>query len=163
MSRSILVGLFSILVLSTGCSAQTDWTATPVDHPANPDAQLTDFVGAPTALDVAANATDPKPADSKGEEHEHNPGGKQAPAKDNGASNDHEKHSDAKKAYPLDTCVISGEKLGEHGKPYVFEHEGHEIRLCCKACLKDFKKDPKKYLDQIDAAAAKAADHENKK
>ena len=36
----------------------------------------------------------------------------------------------------------SGEKLGEMGEPFVFVHEGREIKLCCKDCQKDFKKDP---------------------
>jgi YHS domain-containing protein len=61
--------------------------------------------------------------------------------------------SDAKaKTYPLDTCVVSGEKLGEMGKPYVFTHEGREVKLCCKNCLKDFKKEPAKYLKKLDEA-----------
>jgi len=53
------------------------------------------------------------------------------------------------KPYPLDTCVVSGEKLGEHGKPYVFTHEGQEIKLCCKSCLKDFTKEPATYLKKL--------------
>jgi YHS domain-containing protein len=56
------------------------------------------------------------------------------------------------KAYPLDTCVVSGEKLGEMGKPYVFTHEGREIKLCCKNCLKDFNKEPAKYVKKIEDA-----------
>ena len=59
------------------------------------------------------------------------------------------------KPYPLKTCVVSDEKLGEMGKPYVFTHEGQEIQLCCKSCLKDFKKDPAKYLKKVDAAQKK--------
>ena|SRR5437667_12581728 len=60
------------------------------------------------------------------------------------------------KPYPLDKCVVSDEKLGEMGKPYVFKHEGREVQLCCKSCLKDFKKDPAKYLKKIEEAEAKA-------
>ena len=59
------------------------------------------------------------------------------------------------KPYPLDKCVVSDEKLGEMGKPYVFKHEGREVRLCCKSCLKDFKKDPAKYIKKIEEAEAK--------
>lgn len=63
------------------------------------------------------------------------------------------------KPYPLDTCIVSDEKLGEMGKPYVFVHEGQEIKMCCKSCQKDFKKDPAKYLKKIkDAEAKKAKD-----
>jgi hypothetical protein len=69
------------------------------------------------------------------------------------AQADEKQQSEEKKdAYPLETCVISGEKLGDHGKPYVFEHEGQEVRLCCKACLKDFNKDPDKHLKTIEDA-----------
>jgi len=60
------------------------------------------------------------------------------------------------KPYPLKTCVVSGDKLGEMGNPYVFVYKGREIKLCCKGCLKDFKKDPAKYVKQLDAADAKA-------
>jgi hypothetical protein len=59
------------------------------------------------------------------------------------------------KAYPLDKCVVSDEKIGDHGKPYVFTHKGQEVKLCCKDCLKDFKKDPDKYMKKIDEASAK--------
>ena len=52
-----------------------------------------------------------------------------------------EDKNDAKaKPYLLEKCIVSDEKLGEMGKPYVFTHEGQEIKLCCKSCLKDFKK-----------------------
>ena len=56
------------------------------------------------------------------------------------------------KPYPLKTCVVSDEKLGEMGDPYVFVHEGREVKLCCKSCLKDFKKDTAKYIKKIEAA-----------
>jgi len=62
------------------------------------------------------------------------------------------------KPYPLEKCVVSNEKLGgDMGKPYVFTHEGQEIKLCCKSCLKDFKKDPAKYLAKIKTAEAEKA------
>jgi YHS domain-containing protein len=58
------------------------------------------------------------------------------------------------KPYPLDTCLVSGEKLGgdSHMKPYSFVYEGQEIKLCCKDCLKDFKKDPATYLKKLSEA-----------
>src|SRR5438874_11865542 len=68
-----------------------------------------------------------------------------------------DKKSDAKpKPYTLKTCVVSGEKLGEMGKPVVYVYDGREIRFCCKDCIKDFKKDPAKYVKKIDEAEAKA-------
>lgn len=59
----------------------------------------------------------------------------------------------------LKTCPVSGEKLGEMGKPVVFAYKGQEVKLCCKGCKKDFDKDPAKYLKLIRAAdkTAKAA------
>ena len=51
--------------------------------------------------------------------------------------------------YPLDTCVVSGEKLGSMGDPIVIKHEGTEVRFCCKSCIKKFKKDPAKYLSKL--------------
>ncbi len=41
---------------------------------------------------------------------------------------------------------------------YVYKQEGKPdrlVRFCCKNCIKDFKKDPAKYLQKIDDAAAK--------
>jgi hypothetical protein len=60
------------------------------------------------------------------------------------------------KPYPLDKCIVSDEKLGEMGKPFVFVHESQEIKLCCKSCQKDFKKDPAKYMKKLKDAEAAA-------
>jgi hypothetical protein len=75
------------------------------------------------------------------------------------------------KPYPLKTCVVSGEKFGgSMGEPYVFNHEGREIKLCCKACLKDFNKEPAKHVKKLEQAeksgksgcpAAKGKGHAN--
>src|SRR5262245_18386882 len=61
------------------------------------------------------------------------------------------------KPYPLKTCLVTDEEINEKGdmKPYSFVHEGREVRLCCKSCLKDFKKEPAKYMAKIDAAEKK--------
>ena len=55
--------------------------------------------------------------------------------------------------YPLTTCVVSGEKLGEMGKPYVFTHQGTEVRLCCEDCQEKFDKHPEKYLAKLAEAS----------
>jgi len=55
---------------------------------------------------------------------------------------------------PMTTCPVSGEKLGEMGKPMVFVYQGQEVKLCCTGCKKDFDKDPAKYLKKIQDAAA---------
>lgn len=57
------------------------------------------------------------------------------------------------KPYVLETCVISGEKLGEMGKPYIFVYQGQEIKLCCKDCKKKWDKDPAAALKKYEAAA----------
>ncbi len=48
--------------------------------------------------------------------------------------------------YPLSTCLVSGEKLGVMGPPFVMEYQGREICFCCQGCVSDFNKDPEKYL-----------------
>jgi YHS domain-containing protein len=55
----------------------------------------------------------------------------------------------------LKTCPVSGEKLGEMGKPLTFTYKDQEVKLCCKSCKKDFDKDPAKYLKLIRAADKK--------
>ena len=67
-----------------------------------------------------------------------------------------DKKSDKLKPYTLKTCVVSGDKLGEMGDPYVYEYKGREIKFCCKGCLKDFNKEPEKYIKKIAEAEAKA-------
>jgi len=66
-----------------------------------------------------------------------------------------EKKAEKPKPYPLKTCAVSNEKLGDHGKPYVFTHEGREIKLCCEDCLDDFKKEPAKYVKKLEEAEKK--------
>ncbi len=71
-------------------------------------------------------------------------------------------NTESKAAYPLTTCVVSGEPLGEMGEPYDYTHkeEGKPdrlVRFCCKKCVKDFRKDPETYLHKIDAATAAKA------
>jgi YHS domain-containing protein len=59
------------------------------------------------------------------------------------------------KPYPMDTCIVSGEKLGSMGDPVVFAEGDQEIAICCAGCKKDFLKDKKASLAKIDAAAKK--------
>jgi len=41
------------------------------------------------------------------------------------------------------------------GKPYLFTYKDREIKFCCKDCVKDFKKDPDKYIKKIEEAEKK--------
>jgi YHS domain-containing protein len=63
----------------------------------------------------------------------------------------------AARPYPLDTCIVTDEKLDADPdmKSYTFVHQGQEIKLCCKSCKKKFDKDPAKYLKKLADAAAK--------
>ena len=56
----------------------------------------------------------------------------------------------------LTTCPVSGDKLGEMGKPFVMTYKGQEVKFCCPDCKKDFDKDPDKYMKKIRAADKKA-------
>jgi len=55
-------------------------------------------------------------------------------------------------AYPLNKCVVSGESLGEMGKPVKVTQDGTDVYLCCKSCLKNFNKEPAKYVAMVKAA-----------
>jgi hypothetical protein len=55
----------------------------------------------------------------------------------------------ATKPYPLDVCIVSGEKLGSMGDPIVLVHQGQEVKLCCKSCKPDFEKEPAKFLAKL--------------
>lgn len=57
-----------------------------------------------------------------------------------------------KPAYPLDTCVVLGNKLGEHGDVVDYVYKGRLVRFCCKGCIATFEKDPAKYLAKLDEA-----------
>lgn len=59
------------------------------------------------------------------------------------------------KSYPLTKCVVSDEKLGEHGKPVKVTSDGTDVWLCCKSCLKDFNKEPAKFVKIVRDAQAK--------
>lgn len=53
--------------------------------------------------------------------------------------------------YPLTTCIVSGDKLGEMGKPISIDYKGQQVSFCCKSCIGDFEKDPAKYLGKLPA------------
>lgn len=59
-------------------------------------------------------------------------------------------------SYPLDTCVVSEEPLDAMGEPIDVLYEGRLVRLCCKGCKKQLKKDPASVLAKIDAAVVAA-------
>jgi hypothetical protein len=62
----------------------------------------------------------------------------------------------AVKQYPLNYCLVSGDKIGgDMGKPIVTVYHGQEIKFCCADCPADFKKTPEKYMKKLAEAEAK--------
>lgn len=57
-------------------------------------------------------------------------------------------------SYPLDTCVVSGEKLGE--KRFEFIVVNQLVRTCCEDCAKKVLENPAPYLAKIAEAKTKA-------
>lgn len=57
--------------------------------------------------------------------------------------------------YLLDTCPISGQKLGSMGDPIVKKIEGREVRFCCGGCVGRFEADTTKHFAEVDKAIAK--------
>jgi YHS domain-containing protein len=57
-------------------------------------------------------------------------------------------------------CPLSGDKVNPK-MSYTFN--GKRYLFCCKKCVKDFKKDPAKYISQMDRkeAAPEHAGHEH--
>lgn len=58
--------------------------------------------------------------------------------------------------YPLQACMVSGEKLGSMGSPVDIIVGNRLVRLCCGGCEKAVRANPEKYLEQLDNAAAEA-------
>lgn len=58
-------------------------------------------------------------------------------------------------------CPISGDKIGGGmGKGETVIYKGKAVALCCPGCIKDFGKDPAKYLAKAEAEAKGSAAHE---
>ena len=56
--------------------------------------------------------------------------------------------------YLLDTCPVSGQKLGSMGDPVVKTIDGREVRFCCGGCVGRFEANTAKYFTAIDKAIA---------
>ncbi|MBI4115721.1 MAG: YHS domain-containing protein [Candidatus Omnitrophica bacterium] len=54
------------------------------------------------------------------------------------------------------TCPVSGDKVN----PKVsYIYEGKKYHFCCAMCIKDFKKDPKKYIAQLEKGESQHDGH----
>ena len=55
--------------------------------------------------------------------------------------------------YPLETCVVSGEEIGSEKEGAVNHvYKNRLARFCCSGCIREFGKDPGKYLEKLDQA-----------
>ncbi len=50
---------------------------------------------------------------------------------------------------PAEKCIVSGETLGEMGKPFEYVYQGKTLKFCCKSCVPKFEKEPAKYLAKL--------------
>ncbi len=57
------------------------------------------------------------------------------------------------KLYPIDTCVVAGEKLGEMGDPVNVVVNNRLIRLCCGGCKKSAITKYDEHVKKLNAAA----------
>jgi len=57
--------------------------------------------------------------------------------------------------YTLDTCPVSGGKLGSMGDPIVKTYDGREVRFCCGGCIGKFEADKEGYWERINKAMVK--------
>ena len=139
-----------IPLLLAGCASQADYQ-TPADHPANAGADAN-----PPA------AADPFEVEGRPVEAQADPdmGGM-----DMGNMNDMDMDNMdmngmdmAASDYPLDTCPVTGAKLGSMGEPIDVEVQGRIVKVCCGGCVAAVKADPEKYLAMLDAAADGDAD-----
>lgn len=55
--------------------------------------------------------------------------------------------------YPIDWCIVSGEKLGSMGDPVVHTYNGKTVQFCCKRCVDIFEKAPDAFIAKLDSAA----------
>jgi len=76
-----------------------------------------------------------------------------SPAPSSSSSATHEfKRVAASANYPLKTCVVTGEELGDVPDRVAYSYDGAEVQFCCPGCAKTFQRDPEKYLAQVRAA-----------
>jgi YHS domain-containing protein len=64
--------------------------------------------------------------------------------------------ADTAKNYPLKTCIVSDESLGDEPVDYIHKETGKPdrlVRFCCDGCIEDFKADPARYLAKLDSPA----------
>lgn len=61
------------------------------------------------------------------------------------------------KPYPLNVCIVGGEKLGSMGEPISLIYQGQQVKFCCGGCQPEFEKDPAKFLLKLSVPTKGAA------
>jgi YHS domain-containing protein len=51
--------------------------------------------------------------------------------------------------YPLDTCIVTENRLGSMGTPITKVYDGREVKFCCAPCVDEFEASPKEFLDKL--------------
>lgn len=82
--------------------------------------------------------------------HENHDHGKDAAKAEGGAAAAESTTEFTGDAYPLDHCVVTGDKLDAMGTPVTLVHEGRQVQFCCDTCVVEFQNDPAKWLKKID-------------
>ena len=60
------------------------------------------------------------------------------------------------KPYPLKTCLVTDNDLDSMGEQASFVYQGQTIKVCCKACIAKFEKNPAKYLKKLEGKLSSA-------
>ena len=60
------------------------------------------------------------------------------------------------KPYPLNVCIVGGERLGSMGEPVSFIYQGQQVKFCCGGCQPQFEEAPAKYLQKLSAFTTNA-------
>lgn len=53
------------------------------------------------------------------------------------------------KPYPLDTCIVTDNKLGSMGTPVSKTYGDQQVKFCCSPCVAKFEKNPDRYLAKL--------------
>ena len=51
--------------------------------------------------------------------------------------------------YPLDTCIVTDNKLGSMGDPVVKVYGNREIKFCCRPGVEEFEEDQEQFLAKL--------------
>ncbi len=60
------------------------------------------------------------------------------------------------KPYPLNVCIVGGERLGSMGEPVSLIYQGQQVKFCCGGCQPEFEASPAKFLQKLSALKTNA-------